>query len=168
MLETHLALKTRRRRLQALASALAGVALMASPARADSGEYEVPTNEALRAYSRMPLTAVDWADDGDHVHLEYDLPAALVGPKVHHVSLEGRRLDGPFLLLRGDGADASCQATSYGATCLVRLRTVQVDADSRTAYLTGTCATPAELTARLAVAARFDGEPIGLVSYFKD
>ena len=143
-------------------------AALAGPAFGDFAEYRIPTSPALRDYAYFRLDNVAVQEDGDRVQIDYDLPQSLVGPISHHISLSGQRNGALFIDLAGLNAVATCRQSLHKLVCDVKHSSFATNLIGRDRLLAKMSIDQASLEARRQVAASFDAEPIGTVTYFDD
>ena len=97
------------------------------------------------------------------IELSFALPKSVTG-KVILVVLSGTQLDSSFIYLNGSNGEASCVKGSNSLNCIINLDNLNLDEDIVRDYLRENFSDPIEFEARMSVAQRFSGEPIGLIS----
>ncbi|MGE0786021.1 MAG: hypothetical protein AB7S26_10060 [Sandaracinaceae bacterium] len=127
------------------------------------GEYEVPLEGPLAAYSRYQITDVHWFLDADRSRmvLEYTLPAEMIGV-AHFVDLDGTDGDTALpIMVAGDAGTGVCEQSGSIITCNEMLPGVPVDLAAIDAAVdAGTL--PAE---RAEVSRAFGTDPIGILRF---
>lgn len=94
--------------------------------------------------------------------MDFPLPAALVGEE-KVISLD-KVSDSPGTFI-GPNAIANCETSKHYFTCNVRFNDLAIDPQQVEAAIESTYSSNTEISGRIAVAARFGSEPIGIISY---
>jgi hypothetical protein len=126
------------------------------------GVYSVPVPADLEPYASYDVPSITSCRRGDVVELGYKLPALLVGQS-ERVSFAGDydAAADAFVLL-GDGT-ATCEVVAGTWTCLEQFTGITVDLAGVADEAVGLSAE--EQAARLDVAQRFGGDPIGIMVF---
>lgn len=128
------------------------------------GSYSVPVSADLAAAATFDVTELTWTVTGGVATLAYNLPRALVGKAMRVV------FTGPFdastghATLTGAPGTAECTVTALAISCTEQMNGLLPIAPNLVVVekLAATYAGPA--ADRLAVAARFAGDPIGIAT----
>lgn len=127
------------------------------------GVYSVPVAPELEPYASYPVDDITLCWTGTAVHLGYSLPALLVGKK-ERVSFEGGwdPTSQTFALSSADGT-ATCTPSEPEWRCNEVFANIVVDLEEVADEAAGL--DPAEVAARLEVAAQFANDPIGILDF---
>lgn len=126
------------------------------------GVYAVPVDGNLTAYSKYPVKFKSNNYQTEPTHLDFPLPAALVGEE-KIISLDKiNETTGTFV---GTNAKATCATSGRYFTCNVKFNDLAIDPQKVETAIKVTYASDTEASGRLAVARRFGSEPIGIISY---
>jgi hypothetical protein len=128
-----------------------------------AGSYEVPTSLELAAAAQYPVDHVEWIVVDGNATLHYDLPLGLVGGKLD-VTLTGRVEANGTVALAGPVGVGSCFADARTITCreeftglgALPISVAVIEQLAATQYA-------GPVRDRVAVAAMFASEPIGIV-----
>lgn len=129
---------------------------------AASYRVPVPPNSPESAYSQFPLEDLRIIREGRQLTVSYTLPPELMGAS-HAIELTGEirsdrtRLRGPF-----GKADCNLEVKN----CEIEYKHLSIDRTQVIEYLKSKNYGPEEFNARLSLADRFNGDPIGII-YFE-
>jgi len=123
--------------------------------------YTVPVAENLAQYAVFPLADSKIVNDGTTLTVTYSLPQELTGTPMSVT------LTGPVAgtTLSGPNADATCGKTDSLVSCKISYTGITINANAVKQYLTAKYTDSQELGFRQQVAAIFENEPVGIVSF---
>jgi hypothetical protein len=133
------------------------------------GVYSVPVPDpALEPYASQPVV-LEWRDDNGRYRLDYDFPSDLTGTS-QRVAFEGFREPGGTIRLSGSLGTATCEASPSGSgfLCTERFPRMVFDLERLQRDLERRGLPPNEIARRLEVAAFFQSDPIGILSFSLD
>lgn len=133
------------------------------------GIYSVPVTDAsLEPFASQPVV-LDWRDSNGEYRLDYDFPAELTGVS-QRVAFEGVRAPGGTIQLTGALGSASCEPSSSGAelVCTERFTQMAFDLERLERDLQRRGLSAGDVERRLEVAAFFQSDPIGILSFSLD
>ncbi len=133
------------------------------------GLYTVPVDDpSLSPFATQPVV-LDWRERNGDYRLDYDFPEELTGIS-QRVSFEGQAAQDGSIELVGDLGSASCSAdpTGSGFVCTERFPQIQFDLDRLERNFEQQGLSPLEIARRLEVAAIFQSDPIGILSFSLD
>lgn len=133
---------------------------------AHAASYEVPvTDPNLKGVATFQIPDPEVITQGDVTVMSYHLPPELVGENFPAVTLAGSYANGSKFELGSTQGHADCDSTDGKVTCNMLLRNIKADPKAVRDFILKTSKSDVEAKARMDVAAKFSGDPVGILKY---